>query len=129
MSLPLDQNALAEIRQNADLLHLLVHRNRNQHRHAPWWSSLTLLRRHVRGIVEERDEFDDVFSRAGLDEKMKRANVGVGKGESGSGKGRKTGAGKSVPVGDLMRRKMELASRIDARVRMLRVWVLRRAWW
>lgn len=42
---------LEELRNEYNLLHLIYHRNHNQHRQAHWWRYLNMLRRHIRKIL------------------------------------------------------------------------------
>jgi hypothetical protein len=45
-----------------ELLALAFHRNKNQHSHARWWSSLGILRRAVGRLVVELEDLEEVES-------------------------------------------------------------------
>ncbi|KAI5854750.1 hypothetical protein BZA05DRAFT_248982 [Tricharina praecox] len=52
---PLTPVQLQLLRDDSDLLHLLTHRNKNQHRLLKWWQWLSTLRRHLRKLLAEHD--------------------------------------------------------------------------
>jgi ribonuclease MRP protein subunit RMP1 len=52
---PLDAAQLKLLRDEADLLHLLFHRNKNQHRLLKWWQWLSTLRRNLTKLLAEHD--------------------------------------------------------------------------
>ncbi|KAF8538221.1 hypothetical protein BDD12DRAFT_885819 [Trichophaea hybrida] len=52
---PLDQTQLKLLRDDRDLLHLLFHRNKNQHRLLKWWQWISTLRRNLNKLLSEHD--------------------------------------------------------------------------
>jgi ribonuclease MRP protein subunit RMP1 len=52
---PLDEAQLKLLRDESDLLHLLFHRNKNQHRLLKWWQWLSTLRRNLTKLLAEHD--------------------------------------------------------------------------
>ncbi|KAF8245080.1 hypothetical protein K440DRAFT_646471 [Wilcoxina mikolae CBS 423.85] len=52
---PLDQTQLKLLRDDRDLLHLLFHRNKNQHRLLKWWQWISTLRRNLNKLLYEHD--------------------------------------------------------------------------
>jgi ribonuclease MRP protein subunit RMP1 len=51
-------NSIEELTAVTNLIHLSFHRNRNQHRLAKWWSSLSQLKRHIQKLVSELSVLD-----------------------------------------------------------------------
>lgn len=47
------ENGLVQLRAISTSLHLLYHRNKNQHRQSKWWKWLTMLRRNVIKLSQE----------------------------------------------------------------------------
>ncbi|XDG00837.1 hypothetical protein ABKA04_000452 [Annulohypoxylon sp. FPYF3050] len=54
------------------------HRNRAQHRHATWWSSFGMLRRHLDRLIESLHDSSSAYSKSG--KKRKRGDDGNGNG-------------------------------------------------
>ena len=63
---PITTRSVAELADVSDVLHLLFHRNKNQHRSAPWWKWLALLRRAVRKLLREHGQPDAAAAAAHL---------------------------------------------------------------
>jgi ribonuclease MRP protein subunit RMP1 len=52
---PLDPTQLKLLHDDLDLLHLLFHRNKNQHRLLKWWQWIATLRRNLNKLLAEHD--------------------------------------------------------------------------
>jgi ribonuclease MRP protein subunit RMP1 len=52
---PLDPEQLKLLRDDSDLLHLLFHRNKNQHSITLWWQWFATLRRNLNKLLAEHD--------------------------------------------------------------------------
>ena len=52
---PLDPTQLKQLRDDLDLIHLLFHRNKNQHRLLKWWQWIATLRRNLSKLLFEHD--------------------------------------------------------------------------
>ncbi|KAA8913102.1 hypothetical protein FN846DRAFT_180636 [Sphaerosporella brunnea] len=52
---PFDATQLKLLRDESDLLHLLFHRNKNQHRLLKWWQWIATLRRNLTKLLAEHD--------------------------------------------------------------------------
>lgn len=52
---PLDPAQLKLLRDDLDLIHLLFHRNKNQHRLLKWWQWIATLRRNLSKLLFEHD--------------------------------------------------------------------------
>ena len=52
---PLDSAQLKLLRDDLDLIHLLFHRNKNQHRLLKWWQWIATLRRNLSKLLFEHD--------------------------------------------------------------------------
>ena len=52
---PLDPTQLKKLRDDLDLIHLLFHRNKNQHRLLKWWQWIATLRRNLSKLLFEHD--------------------------------------------------------------------------
>lgn len=50
---PPSPEQLAHLTHLSTLLHLLHHRNKNQHRHSPWYRHLSLFRRHLSSLLSD----------------------------------------------------------------------------
>ncbi|KAF8457167.1 hypothetical protein BGX38DRAFT_1046140, partial [Terfezia claveryi] len=46
--------------QESNLLHLIFHRNKNQHRLSKWWKDLSLLRSNVRKLIVELESVGEL---------------------------------------------------------------------
>lgn len=44
---------IAQLQAVLDILHLLQHRNKNQHRHSIWWQWMSMLKRCVGKLIIE----------------------------------------------------------------------------
>lgn len=51
---------IVQLRESAKILHLLFHRNKNQHRQATWWKWLSMLRRCLAKLIIELGSPDPV---------------------------------------------------------------------
>ncbi|MCJ1307010.1 hypothetical protein MMC25_000655 [Agyrium rufum] len=51
-SITLSKLSLPALNVTSKLLHLLFHRNKNQHRTSTWWKHLSILKRNLRRVVE-----------------------------------------------------------------------------
>ncbi len=51
---------IVQLRESAKILHLLFHRNKNQHRQATWWKWLSMLRRCQARLTIEIESPDSV---------------------------------------------------------------------
>ena len=52
------------LRSSSQILHLLHHRNKNQHRRAHWFQYLSLLKRHLNKLIAEVETPDPVRANA-----------------------------------------------------------------
>jgi hypothetical protein len=63
---------LTDLQPESDLLHLLFHRNKNQHRSGKWWKWFGMLRRNIRKLLNPSEEDGDASKRV---EYMRRVLV------------------------------------------------------
>ncbi|KAI5849481.1 hypothetical protein DFP73DRAFT_295400 [Morchella snyderi] len=63
---------LTDLQPESDLLHLLFHRNKNQHRSGKWWKWFGMLRRSIRKLLNPSEEDGDANKRV---EYMRRVLV------------------------------------------------------
>ncbi|RPB16048.1 hypothetical protein P167DRAFT_602707 [Morchella conica CCBAS932] len=63
---------LTDLQPESDLLHLLFHRNKNQHRSGKWWKWFGMLRRNIRKLLHPSAEDGDANKRV---EYMRRVLV------------------------------------------------------
>lgn len=52
----MEKQFLLQLRQESRLLHLLYHRNKNQHRAAIWWKQFNILKRNVTQVIEQMEK-------------------------------------------------------------------------
>ena len=52
------------LRSSSQMLHLLHHRNKNQHRRAHWFQYLSLLKRHLNKLITELETPDPIRANA-----------------------------------------------------------------
>ncbi|TID14807.1 hypothetical protein CANINC_004478 [Pichia inconspicua] len=64
--LPYTDKLHEELLNEFRILHLVYHRNKNQHRVARWWSSLDLLHRHLRKILLIMEDIHEILSKRRL---------------------------------------------------------------
>lgn len=55
---PVDPAFLSSLRSTQQLLQLIAHRNRNQHRTQRWWKWFGMLRRSLKRLVEALEEWE-----------------------------------------------------------------------
>lgn len=60
ISLPYETIIYHQLLNEYQLIHLLYHRNINQHRVARWWSSLDILHRHLRKILLLIEDIEEI---------------------------------------------------------------------
>ncbi|CCE86072.1 Piso0_005721 [Millerozyma farinosa CBS 7064] len=63
----LDSNAIKELTNEYYIIHLIYHRNRNQHRLSVWWKYFNIIHRKIRQIVKlfiDRDEANNQKTRS-----------------------------------------------------------------
>lgn len=62
VDLPYDDELYNLLLNEYGIIHLLYHRNVNQHRVARWWSHLDILRRHIRKILLIMEDIKEVIT-------------------------------------------------------------------
>lgn len=60
ISLPYDEDLYKSLLNEFQILHLLYHRNSNQHRVAKWWSYINIIHRHLRKILLLMEDINEV---------------------------------------------------------------------
>ena len=60
----MDKDLRVQLRQKQDVICLLYHRNKNQHRQAKWWKWLSMLKRSTEKLIRELEQSDSVRSTA-----------------------------------------------------------------
>lgn len=61
VSLPYDNEIYLSLLNEFRIIHLLFHRNKNQHRVAKWWCHLDILHRHLRKILLLMEDINEII--------------------------------------------------------------------
>lgn len=59
----LDEESLSQLTNEFEILHLLYHRNKNQHHSSIWWSNFSILHRKLRVILLDLIDINEVLTK------------------------------------------------------------------
>ncbi|KAF8427324.1 hypothetical protein EV426DRAFT_572026 [Tirmania nivea] len=125
--------SILRLTHESNLLHLLFHRNKNQHRISKWWKDLSLLRSSVRNLIAELESVRELqtgkpaapaLSGSGMTQTQLKKLRRMEKAMKEEANATYIQAGRISGVDAIVKAR----ERVDARLRFMRRGIIPRAW-